>query len=69
MVCADEAGYSSKIDVWAVGISILYMAQGQPPYHDVNPMRALFLISTAPSPTFADATKWRCVGPCFDRDA
>lgn len=34
----DESGYSSKVDIWATGITIIAMAQGQPPYHDVNPM-------------------------------
>jgi len=31
--------------VWALGITTIQMAEGKPPYFDINPMRALFLIS------------------------
>lgn len=40
-------GYGQKIDEWALGICIITMADGQPPFSTANPMRALFLISTA----------------------
>jgi serine/threonine protein kinase len=54
----EEKGYTAKVDVWAVGISIIYMAQGEPPFYRLNPMRALFMISQAESPTFAEPSKW-----------
>ena len=34
----EEKGYTSKVDVWAVGITIIYMAEGEPPYFQLNPM-------------------------------
>lgn len=54
----EEKGYTAKVDVWAVGITAIQCAEGQPPYHDVNPMRALFLISQKAPPKLKDAKKW-----------
>ena len=34
------------------------MAEGKPPYGDIHPMRAIFMIPTKPPPTFRDASKW-----------
>jgi serine/threonine protein kinase len=58
IVSGDEVGYNAKVDIWAVGITLINVAQGKPPYHDVHPMRALFLISSGPLPTLAEPAKW-----------
>jgi serine/threonine protein kinase len=58
IISGDETGYTSKVDVWALGISIIHMATGKPPYSDLNPMRALFLISAAPPPRLPTTQKW-----------
>jgi len=57
-VVSQGEGYSAKIDVWALGISCLQMADGKPPYSDINPMRALFLISQNDPPTLAKPDTW-----------
>ena len=54
-----EGSYSSKADVWSLGISALEMAEMRPPHWELKPaLRALFRIPTAPPPTLATPDAW-----------
>jgi serine/threonine protein kinase len=57
-VISGSQGYTAKVDVWALGITTIQMAEGKPPYFDINPMRALFLISQNEPPRLHKPSRW-----------
>ncbi|KAK8728013.1 hypothetical protein OTU49_009338 [Cherax quadricarinatus] len=50
--------YDNRCDVWALGITAIELADGEPPYSDIHPVRALFLIVTNPPPTLKIVSHW-----------
>jgi len=50
--------YDSKVDVWSLGIMGMEMAEGDPPYMEHPPLRALFLITTKGIPPVSRPEKW-----------
>ncbi|KMT08913.1 hypothetical protein BVRB_6g136320 isoform B [Beta vulgaris subsp. vulgaris] len=68
-----ESRYDGKVDVWALGVSAIEMAEGLPPRSAVHPMRVLFMISIEPAPMLEDKEKWSLifhdfVAKCLTKD-
>lgn len=55
--------YEYKVDVWSLGITLIELAQMQPPNHDLTPMRVLLRIQKSDPPTLAQPNKW---SPAFN---
>jgi len=53
-----EQGHDNKVDIWAVGIILMEMCEGEPPYLDLPPVQALVRISTKGIPDLKEPRKW-----------
>jgi serine/threonine protein kinase len=53
-----ESGYGVSADIWSLGITCIEMAQGYPPYNNIHPMRAIFVIPSRPPPTLEQKEKF-----------
>lgn len=75
-VINQEPDYSTAIDIWSLGITVIEMGEGQPPHSDLDQSEALREIANLEkrSPTFKDKSKWseKCldfVELCLNKDS
>lgn len=50
--------YNAKVDIWSLGVVLIEMAEGNPPYVEYPPLRALFLIVSNGLPPLQEPDKW-----------
>jgi serine/threonine kinase 4 len=43
-----KSKYNKKTDIWSLGITCIEMAEGDPPYSHIHPIRAMFVIKNDP---------------------
>jgi len=65
--------YGIKVDIWSLGIMVMETVEGEPPYMEFPPLRALFLITTKGIPPLKEPQKWSTefndfFGRCLEKD-
>jgi len=65
--------YGQKVDIWSLGIMLREMIEGEPPYMEFPPLRALFLITTKGIPPLNEEAKYsshlvRFYAKCLEKE-
>ncbi|XP_077350778.1 STE20-like serine/threonine-protein kinase isoform X2 [Festucalex cinctus] len=50
--------YDYKADIWSLGVTLIELAQIEPPNHEMNPMRVLLKIAKSEPPTLMQPSRW-----------
>lgn len=67
----EQSGATTASDIWSVGCVVIELLEGQPPYHDLAPMPALFRIvndDCPPLPDSASPVVRDFLLQCFQKD-
>ena len=68
------SSYDGKVDVWALGITAIEMAEMYPPRWRVNPNRVIFMVVRDPAPHLSQREKWTLafqdfISQCLTKEA
>jgi len=63
IITADS--YTNKVDIWALAITAIEIAESKPPHFDIEPAKVIFHIPKQPPPRLQDETKWTPEFPDF----
>jgi len=68
-----SSSYDGKVDVWALGITAIEMAEQYPPRWRVNPNRVIFMVVRDPAPHLAEPKEWTLsfqdfISQCLTKD-
>ncbi|XP_063047527.1 STE20-like serine/threonine-protein kinase isoform X2 [Engraulis encrasicolus] len=50
--------YDFKADIWSLGVTLIEMAEIEPPNHELNPMRVLLKIAKSEPPSLMKPSRW-----------
>eukprot|EP01104_Vermistella_antarctica_P012772 TRINITY_DN375_c0_g2_i1.p1 TRINITY_DN375_c0_g2~~TRINITY_DN375_c0_g2_i1.p1 ORF type:complete len:1031 (-),score=222.49 TRINITY_DN375_c0_g2_i1:26-2911(-) len=50
--------WDGKADVWSLGITVIELAEGHPPNHDIHPMIAMRMVISHDPPTLENEAAW-----------
>jgi serine/threonine protein kinase len=50
--------YDRKTDIWSLGITAIEMAESEPPYSHIHPIRAMFVIPKNPAQSLTEPEIW-----------
>lgn len=50
--------YDCLADIWSLGITVIEMAEKDPPHSEVSPMRVLIKVQRGQPPTLREPSRW-----------
>uniref|UniRef100_UPI00358E26ED STE20-like serine/threonine-protein kinase isoform X2 n=1 Tax=Myxine glutinosa TaxID=7769 RepID=UPI00358E26ED len=53
-----DSPYDYKADIWSLGVTLIELAEVEPPHHELNPMRVLLKIAKAEPPSLEYPSRW-----------